>query len=435
MSEARRAVIVEENSAVPMDIRVWYEATALRDAGWDVTVVCPVGWDGLWDADGSGADGAPEHLEGVSIYRFRLEQAQRGALSYLREYASAFLSIARACWRIWRKSRFDTIQFCNPPDIFFPIALFYRTLGAGVIFDHHDLFPELVAEQFPGPAGKALFALARILEFLTFRVSHVVMSTNESYRGIAVGRGRIPRDRTVVVRNGPQISQFVPVDADPSMRRGFRFVACYAGGMGFQDGLMELVAAIRYVVQEAGRYDILFVLLGDGAARSQTLAALKAWGLDAVVDMPGMIYDKALLRRYLSTADVLLSPEPLTPLNTRSTFVKVGEYMAMGKPIVAFDLAETRITAEEAAVYVEPGDTRGFGRAILALLDDPERRNRMGQIGRQRVLSRFGWEHQAPNLLRAYEMAWTDGRKHRALRSRRWSRPISKNQQIRNAEK
>ena len=414
MSEGRRAVIVEENSAVPMDIRVWYEATALQDAGWDVTVVCPEGWYGILGGDGSAVTGALEHLEGVSIYRFPLDQAQRGALSYLREYASGFLSIATVCWRIWCQDRFDTIPFCNPPDSFFPIALFYRMLGARVVFDHHDLFPELVAEQFPGLLGKALYALARISEFLTFRVSHIVMSTNESYRQIAVGRGKIPRGRTVVVRNGPKISQFVPVDADPAIRRGHRFVACYAGGMGFQDGLMELVAAIRYVVQEAGRHDILFVLLGDGAARSQTLAALRAWELEEVVDMPGMIRDKALLRCYLSTADVLLSPEPLTPLNTRSTFVKVAEYMAMGKPVVAFDLAETRITAEEAAVYVESGDTRAFGRAILTLLDDPERRVRMGEIGRQRVLSQFGWEHQEPSLLRAYEMAWAGGRKQHA---------------------
>jgi len=409
MSKERRAVIVEENSAVPMDMRVWNEATALRDAGWDVTVVCPDQTYGIVCGDASGVADTPEHLEGVSIYRFRLAQAQRGALSYLREYASAFLSIAQVCWRIWRKDRFDTIQFCNPPDIFFPIALFYRMLGAVVIFDHHDLFPELAAEQFPGLAGKALYALARISELLTFRVSHVVMSTNESYRQIAVGRGRIPRERTVAVRNGPKISQFVPVEADPAIKRGFRFLACYAGAMGPQDGLMELVAAIRYVVKEAGRHDIMFVLLGDGAARSQTMAALKAWGLDEVVDMPGMIRDKALLRRYLSTADVLLSPEPLTPLNARSTFVKIGEYMAMGKPVVAFDLAETRITAEEAAVYVEPGDTCGFGRAILTLLDDPERCAHMGEMGRQRVLSQLGWEHQERNLLHAYELAWAAG--------------------------
>jgi glycosyltransferase involved in cell wall biosynthesis len=318
------------------------------------------------------------------------------------------------CWRIWLKGRFDTLQFCNPPDIFFPIAMLYRTLGAGVIFDHHDLFPELVSEQFPGLVGKVLYTLARMAEFLTFRVSHVVISTNESYRQIAIGRGKIPGDRTVVVRNAPKINQFVPVDADPTIRRGFRFLACYAGGMGFQDGLLELVSAIRYVVQEADRHDILFILLGDGAAYSQTAASLKAWELDKVVDMPGMIRDRALLRRYLSTADVLLSPEPMTPLNTRSTFVKVGEYMAMGKPVVAFDLAETRITAAEAAVYVEPGDLPGFGRAILTLLDDPERRKRMGEIGRQRVLSKFGWEHQEPNLLRAYEIAWVTSRQQQA---------------------
>jgi len=414
MSKPRRAIIAEENSTVPLDIRVWYEATTLRDAGWDVVTVCPVGSYGLLGGAASNTKGAPEILEGVGIYRFPLNQAERGAFSYLGEYATAFVSIARVCWRIWRKGRFDIIQFCNPPDIFFPIALFFRALGARVIFDHHDLFPELVAGRFPGFAGRILYALARASEYLTFRAANVVISTNESYRQIAVKRGRVPRDRTVIVRNGPKIGQFVPVEADPAIRRGFPFLVCYAGVMGPEDGIPELVAAIRYIIQEEGRRDILFVLLGDGAARSQALATVKAWNLEAFVDMPGMIRDKAVVRRYLSTADVLLSPEPLTPLNNRSTFVKVGEYMAMGKPVVAFDLAETRITAEGAAVYVEPGDVRGFGRAVLMLLDDPERRKRMGEIGRQRVLGQLGWEHQEQSLLQAYELAWAGGRRKRA---------------------
>lgn len=417
MSSERRALIVEENSAVPMDIRVWSEATALRDAGWHVSVVCPEGWYGFSCVGERGEAGGPELLEGVSIYRFHLDQAEQGALSYLREYTSAFVSIARTCWHIWRKERFDTIHFCNPPDIFFPIALFYRTLGVAIIFDHHDLFPELVAEQFAGLPGKLFYALARMFEFLTFRVSHIVISTNESYRQIAMGRGRVAGQRAIVVRNGPKIHQFVPVAADPAMRRGFRYMVCYAGAMGFQDGLMELVTVIHHTIQDAGRHDVLFVLLGDGAARAQAMAAVKRLGLDGAVDMPGMIRDKALLRRYLSTADVLLSPEPMTPLNTRSTFVKIGEYMAIGKPVVAFDLAESRFTAGEAALYVAPGDIQGFGRAILALLDDPERCRRMGEIGRQRVLSHFGWEHQEPNLLRAYEMARAMRRRPRLQRA------------------
>ncbi len=409
----RRAVIVEENSAVPMDIRVWQEATALQRAGWDVAVVCPDQTYGIRYERTGGADGVPEYLDGVCIYRFRLDQAEQGRLNYVQEYASAFLSIARTCWRIWRKGRFDIIQFCNPPDVFFPIALLYRTLGARVIFDHHDLFPEEVARRFVRPAGRALYSLARVSEYLTFRASDVVISVNESCRQIALERGKIPRERSIVVRNGPKLSEFVPIAPDPALKRGFRFMVCYAGVMGLQDGLRELLVAIRYVVQEVDRHDVLFALLGEGAARTEVLTTLKAWGLDGQVDMPGMIRDKALLRRYLCTADVLVSPEPSTPVNERSTFVKVGEYMAVGRPIVAFDLAETRITAGEGAVYVAPGQPQAFGQAILALLDDPERCKRMGEIGRQRIGAQFCWERQEANLLAAYELAWTGGRQQR----------------------
>ncbi|MGB7297134.1 MAG: glycosyltransferase family 4 protein [Candidatus Aminicenantales bacterium] len=406
-------MIVLENSAVPQDIRVWYEATTLRDAGWDVTLVCPDLMYGSSCRDASRVGGAAETHEGLNISRFRLTQAQCGVLSYVREYASAFISIGRVCWRIWRKARFDTIQFCNPPDIFFPIALFYRALGARIIFDHHDFFPEMIEGRFSGFAGNILYGLARIAEFLTFRLSHVVISSNESYRQMAIKRGRVCRDRVFVVRNGPKIDQFVPIDPDMALKRGFPLMACYAGVMGPEDGAMELLAAVRFIIKEVGRKDILFVFLGDGSVRAEVLAAVKAWNLESFVDMPGMICDNTVLRRYLSTADLLLSPEPLTPLNACSTFIKIGEYMAMGKPIVAFDLAETRITAADAAEYVEPADIRGFGRTILNLLDDPERRKYMGSIGRQSVLSQIGWEHQERSLLRAYEMAWAGRRRVR----------------------
>lgn len=182
-------------------------------------------------------------------------------------------------------------------------------------------------------------------------------------------------------------------------------MACYAGMMGYEDGVLELVRSIRCIVQDLGRRDIRFVMMGDGAMRAEALASVRDLGLEPYVELPGMIRDKVLLRQYLCTADVLLSPEPLTDLNDHSTFVKIGEYMAMGKPIVAYDLTETRYTGGEAIVYVEPGDESGFGRAVVDLIDDPQRRQRLGELGRRRFLDHLTWEHQQDELLRAYSVA------------------------------
>jgi glycosyltransferase involved in cell wall biosynthesis len=404
MRNSKVALIVEENSAVPLDKRVWYEATTLRDAGWQVAVLCPKflntpneGKTISWTFD-------PEILEGVSIYRFPLVRAQ-GVVGYLGEYLSAFLAIARVSWRIWQELHFNVIHFCNPPDIFAPIAMFYRLLGARVVFDHHDLFPELVLWRYQGLVARFFYAVARLGEYMTFRSANAVMSTNESYRRIAIDRGQVPSNRVIVVRNGPKKDQFVPVDPVPSLKRGFTYMAAFAGVMGPEDGVIELLQSIRYLVKDLERQDILFVLLGDGAIRAQAQADLQSWGIEGFVDFTGMIHDDFLLRQYLCTADVLLSPEPLTPLNNHSTFIKVGEYMAMEKPIVAYKLPETQYTAQDAAIYIEPGDTQAFGQAILNLLDDPHRRQNMGEFGRKRVLESLSWESQKDELLRAYEIA------------------------------
>jgi len=401
MTNGKIALIVEENSAVPLDKRVWYEATTLRDAGWQVAVLCPKASN---DTSDSNWTFEPEILEGVSVYRFPLVRAQ-GVVGYLREYLSAFYAIARVSWRIWQELNFSVIQFCNPPDIFAPIAILYRFLGVRVIFDHHDLFPELILWRYRGLFARILYTVARIGEYLTFRSANAVISTNESYRKVAMSRGRVQPDRIIVVRNGPKKDQFIPVDPVLNLKRKFPYMVAYAGVMGPEDGVIELLQSMRYLVKDVGRQDILFVLLGDGAIRVQAQENLRSWGIDDFVDFTGMIHDDFLLRQYLCTADVLLSPEPLTPLNIRSTFIKVGEYMALSKPVVAYDLPETRQTAQDAAIYVEPGDVQAFGNAILTLLDDPHRRQRMGDIGKKRVMEYLSWEHQQDKLLQAYAIA------------------------------
>ena len=403
---AGKVLIIEENSSVPIDRRVWYEATTLRDAGWRVTVICP---HAKGTNAGTGTDRQPsceeEILEGINVYSFPLTFAERGLVSYLREYVTAFVYIAWLSWRVWRRHGFDILHVCNPPDIFFPLGLFYRLLGARFVFDHHDLFPEFVAFRYPRLSGRLLYALARVTEYLTLRTANAVISTNESYRQVAMERGGVPTDRIITVRNGPKVRAFVPVEPVTALKRGFDFMVCFVGMMGDQDGIVEMLDVIRHIIRDLGRQNILFVLVGDGAARSGVLTNAAIERLDPFVDMPGMVRDDLRLRQYMSTADVCVSPEPFTPMNTQSTFIKVGEYMAMGKPVVAFDLCETRYTAQDAACYVSPGDTRGFGQAIVDLVDDPERCRQMGIKGRQRILGELGWEHQSQHLFRAYALA------------------------------
>ncbi len=405
MSNGRNVLIIVENSYVPIDQRVWNEATTLRDEGWQVTVICPAVSGIFKDVETKAVTGTAYNLEGVTVYRFALEWAEKGIKSYMREYLSALISISRLSWSVWRKRHFDIIHVCNPPDIFFAVGLFYRLLGARFVFDHHDLFPELISYRYSGLAARFLYAAARVTEFLTLRGANAVIATNQSYRKIELLRGRVSENRVVVLRNGPKIDKFIPVAPVPELKRDFTYMACYAGVMGKEDGVLELLASIRHIVCEMGRRDILFVLLGDGIVRPQAISQVTAWGLETFVHMPGMIRDNLLLRQYLSTADVCLSPEPLTPLNAHSTFIKICEYMAIGKPIVAYELAETRFSAQEAAVYVAPGNVEEFGRAIVNLLMDPEQRRVMGDFGYQRILTELSWDHQKQNLFRAYDIA------------------------------
>ena len=401
----RRVLIVEENSFVPLDVRVWSEATTLRDNGWDVTVICPTPTGVPVKTSLPNQIGESVDIEGITVFYFPLRSANEGVLGYLIEYLTAFFSIGWLCWRVWRQERFDVLHICNPPDIFFPIFLFYRLLGVKTIFDLHDLFPEFVSHRYHGWLGKMLRVVALGLEYLTHQSTHFTITVNQSYGRLATTRGHVSPENLFIVRNGPKEKNFVPVEPIPELKKGFPIMVAYLGVMGFGDGILEMLDSIRYVVTELERRDILFTLIGDGARRAQALQNICEWGLEKYVEMPGMVSDRVKIRQYLSTSDICLSPEPLTPLNARSTFIKVGEYMALGKPVVAYDLDETRWTAEDAAIYVKPGDIHGFVRAIATLADQPEQRSKMGAIGRERFLNLLSWEHQEKALLHAYEVA------------------------------
>jgi glycosyltransferase involved in cell wall biosynthesis len=402
----KSVLIIVENQPYATDTRVKSEAATLREAGWRVHVICPD------VAPKKPGERTPRYqsreLDGVLVRSYRTDFATRGLIGYLKEYLGSLFHIARLSFKVFRSDGFAVVHLCNPPDILFLVGAFYKLLGRRVIFDHHDLFPEMILSRHQGLARRVLYRASRVLEFWTFRTADAVLSTNRSYRDVAVGRGRVREDDVFIVRNGPRAGEIVPLDPVPALKKGFPYMACYAGIMGLEDGVLELMQVIRQIVGQRRRTDILFCLLGDGAARAEAAELARAWDIQRYVDMPGMILDRTLFCRYLSTADIMLAPELSNPHNNKSTFIKIAEYMAMEKPIVAYDLVETRFTAGDAAAYVRSGDGDAYAAAIVTLLDDPARRASMGRIGSERVKTRFQWDHQKAHLLRAYEHVLPD---------------------------
>jgi len=386
-----RVLILVENLSVPFDRRVWQESRALTEAGYDVTVICPRGT--TRDVE------AHVEIEGVHIHRYPLTAATGGPAGYVKEYGTALWHSFRLARRLSKQGRFDVIHACNPPDLLFLVALPFKLRGTRFLFDHHDLVPELFESRFGGRGP--LRTVSAILERLTFALADTVISTNESYREVAIRRGRMKPERVHVVRSAPDLARFVRVPEDPELRRGKRFLACYLGVMGPQDGVDYALRALASMRDELGRDDVHATFIGSGDAFDDLVALSRELGLEDVVEFTGRVPD-ATVHAYLSTADVCLAPDPRNPLNDVSTMNKIVEYMAMSRPIVSFDLREARVSAGDAAVYATPNDEREFARLIGELLDDPERRARMGALGRQRVEESLSWSTSRERLLEAY---------------------------------
>lgn len=382
-----RVLIIIQNLHVPFDRRVWLECQALRRHGYDVTVVCP-----------AGPDSAPhEVIDGVEVHTYRPHPSDGSARGYVREYAHSFLATARLVGRARRHRRIDVLQACNPPDIFWPIARWLRWRdGTRFVFDHHDLCPELFVSRF-GTASRGRFLLRGLLalERATFRAADAVTSTNGSYAEVARTRGGKAAHEVTVVRTGPDPDRLRRGLADPTWRRGRAHLVAYLGVMGPQDGVDIVIDAADHIVHEMGRDDIAFVLVGGGDCFDELVDRRDRLGLRDHVQMTGRVPD-ATVASVLSTAEVGLSPDPRNALNDVSTMNKTMEYMAFELPVVAFDLVETRVSAGPAAVYAEPNDVVSYAEAVVALVDDPDTRTRMGITGRLRVLEELAWEHQEP---------------------------------------
>jgi glycosyltransferase involved in cell wall biosynthesis len=384
-------LILVENLPVPFDRRVWMESLALTEAGYRVSVISPQPPDD---------DAFDRTIDGVNVYRYPEFAGGKGKLNFVREFWYAYRQTRRIAARVWRDDPFDVIHTCNPPDMFWHLARGYkRRHGVKFVFDQHDLCPELYLSKY-GRRDPFYLALC-LLERMQYRTADGVIATNHSYRDVAIARGGVAPERVAVVRSGPLISRFKRVDPDPALRRGRKHLCVYLGVMGCQDGVDYALRAVRHALDD-GLRDTAFAFIGRGDESERLVALARELGLDGHVTFTGRIDDDSL-KRYLSTADLGLAPDPHNPLNNVSTMNKVVEYMAMGLPVVSFDLPETRYSAGAAALYVQDDDERAMGRAIIDLLADPARRARMARIGRSRFERDLAWDHSKDVLVRFYD--------------------------------
>jgi glycosyltransferase involved in cell wall biosynthesis len=384
-------LIIVQNLPVPFDRRVWLECQALRSAGYKVSVVCPKG----------PGDPAEQTIDGVDLYKYKPHAGGSGLPSFIAEYVYSFVATAWLTLKAWRRGRFDILQACNPPDIFWPIALVFRILAkVQFVFDHHDLCPELFESRFEG-GSKTLSRGLRLLELCTFKTAHHVISTNDSYREVAIRRGGKPANTVTVVRTGPDADRLRRSEPDEKWLAGRKHLVAYLGVMGPQDGVDLAVRCADHIVHQLGRDDVSFVFMGSGDCFDELVALRDQLDLTDYVMFTGRVPDD-VLQSILSTSDVGLCPDPKNPLNDVSTMNKTMEYMAYSVPVVAFDLRETRVSAQDAALYATPNEVKDLAAKVIELLDDQERRKAMGDRGRQRVVDQLAWSEQKTGYLGVY---------------------------------
>jgi glycosyltransferase involved in cell wall biosynthesis len=400
MRRRNRVLIIVENLPCPFDRRVWQEARTLHAAGYSVSIICPTGPD---------CSLRYEELDGIAIYRHPQPFEASGAWGYLAEYTWALLAEFYLSLKVLFGGRgFDVIHACNPPDTIFLIGGFYKIFGKKFLFDHHDINPELYVAKF----GRRDFFYKLLLafEYWTFKTADVCIATNESYKQIAIERGGVDPSRVFVVRSGPDLSRLRVLPPTPALKRGKRFLVGYVGVMGRQEGIDGLLTAVRHIVHTVGRRDVHFGLVGGGTSLDEAQALAKELGVDEFVTFTGRVPDTDLLAM-LNTADICVNPDLANDMNDKSTMNKIMEYMALGKPIVQYDLTEGRVSAQDASLYAAKNDPVDLAMKILSLLDDEPQRKRMGEIGRNRVRNILAWEHEVPRLLAAYDVLQTQSEK------------------------
>lgn len=391
---APHVLIIVQNLPVPLDRRVWLECQALIDRGYRVSVICPKG----------PGDPPRQHIDGVALYKYKPAPEAKGLLGFVWEFAYSWVRTSWLSVAVRRNRPFDIIQACNPPDTYWLLALLWRPWGVTFVFDHHDLNPELFISRFGEPSGglKALEYRGLLwLERRTFRAAHRVISTNESYKAIAVRRGDRDADDVTVVRSGPDTRQMRPIYPEHP-RPTDEITLVYLGIMGPQDGVDQVLLVVDELVHRRGRTTVTAILLGFGDCLDELKAQATRLGLDDHVRFTGRV-DRSEIAEHLSAADIGLCPDLKTPLNDLSTMNKTMEYMAYGLPAVSFDLAETRVSGGDTLLYVPTGDIAAFADAIEKLIDDPALRARLGRDARERVSTLMDWRPQSEAYVGVYD--------------------------------
>lgn len=388
----RKVLIIVENLPVPFDTRVWQEATTLAENGYLVSVICP---------KGKGYDADYEYLKGVHVYRHDLPAEGNGALGYAREYFCALREELRLAKRIYKERGFHVIHGCNPPDDIYMVARRFKKKGVDYVFDHHDICPELFEAKF-GKASGLLYKSQLWLERQTYKHCAFAFVTNESYKQIAISRGGMQEDKVFVLRSGPKLERLKITPAKSEIKRGRRFMVGYVGVIGQQEGIEYLLKAAKYIKEELHRDDIFWGVVGGGPHLEALRKQSHEMGLDDILEFTGRVSDEVLLD-YLNTADVCVNSDEYNAMNDKSTMNKILEYMALGKPIVQFDLTEGRFSAQEASLYAEPNNAIDMADKIIQLLDNPAKRKEMSEYGRQRIVNELSWEHTSRALLEGYD--------------------------------
>lgn len=390
----RKILIIVENLPVPFDTRVWQEATTLVANGYTVSVISP---------KGKGYDADEEILDGVHIYRHELPVEGNGAIGYLQEYSYVLKEELRLAKKAYREVGFDVIHGCNPPDDIFLVAGRFKKYGVKYVFDHHDICPELFEAKFGHKSGP-LYWSQLFFERQTYRHCTFAFVTNESYKRIAIERGGMKPERVIVLRSGPRLERMRILPPVESIKRGYPYMVGYVGVIGQQEGIEYILQAAQYTKEHEN--NVFWGIVGGGPHLDALRQKAHDMGLDDCVEFTGRAPDQQMLE-YLNTADVCVNSDEYNSMNDKSTMNKVLEYMALAKPIVQFDLTEGRYSAQEASVYARRNDAVDMAKKVQELLTDPERRKRMGEFGRARVVNELSWEHTSKALLEGYEKFFT----------------------------
>lgn len=384
----KTCAIVVENLPVPLDRHVWQQALALRDDGWKVLVICPLGQ----------RDSATvEQLDGVEIYRHPLHEA-RSTPGYLREYAEALFHESRLLLKLYRRHRFSVIHACNPPDLLLIFCAFYKLLGVRLVFDQHDLSPEIMEVR----NGRGLLYCAMLLaEWCSFKLADAVLSSNETFREVALGRGGKRPEQVSVVHTVPDISHLKRLLPDGRLRGDRSIIVGYVGIIGVQDGLDHLIHATEHLVRRHGITDFRTIVVGDGPALAKNRELAESLGLQDHISFTGYLSGEALWRQ-LSDFDIGSIPDPVNSFNDKISMNKVFEYSALGIPTVSYPLTETRRLLGDVGTYAADPHPSGLADAIALLIRDRAQREHKGRRSKALADTAFSWDREKSSLIAAY---------------------------------